>query len=666
MKQTWLYTALCAWLIAIVHELAWPLCLFSVLFLYRKQKKWCCCSMAIFLLLISRTASHIQEPPAQTFVAEITEIKSSYALAKTSTQTVVLYGVEAYGFGDVLEVTGTCNVLSGNRNFHQFDFSAYMNKRSIYYGCDAAQVTLQKQGSGLRSDIWHNISRREKDEQAWLKLSLYGIKEQQEIQTDQTQTIKEEEQELSYMASSSGMHLSFLAQGLTSLFLLWLSPSLAGVCSLVVITGIGVMTTFRDSLLRIVCFRLCSLLVPSLSTHDQLGIGMLLVLLLRPYLANELTFVLPVMFRLIYLFMVQKKSKHMISFLVLIPLQFYYFNEVDLIQILLFPVLRIVYAITYLLALCALLVPFGIWLIISGWLFHMARWIGQFSIPFYFHASLLFVCIWYLTCFHFISRHDQRDRVLLLALLLYTQTSTYLQPYMEVMMIDVGQGDCTLITLPFHQGTILIDVAGHKKRDLAEEIIVPVLHAKGITSLDLVIITHDDYDHSGGLASLQELIEVKQVITQKQENVAFGNFHFQFLLQDQAFSDINENSIITYLEAYGTKLLFMGDAGKPAEQALLKEYPSLQADVLKVGHHGSHSSSSKPFIHQIHPSLGLISCGANNFYGHPSPITIDTLQQEQVRILDTSKNGAVSIKFTNILRFYKTATSEFGIIDIGD
>ena len=108
----------------------------------------------------------------------------------------------------------------------------------------------------------------------------------------------------------------------------------------------------------------------------------------------------------------------------------------------------------------------------------------------------------------------------------------------------------------------------------------------------------------------------------------------------------------------------MGDAGTQAEALLMTRYPSLKADILKGGHHGSKSASSRPFLHSLHPLLALISCGAHNFYGHPHQEVLDALQTANISIMDTPHTGAVSIKITNFFQIYKTAAGDFGVIHI--
>ena len=85
---------------------------------------------------------------------------------------------------------------------------------------------------------------------------------------------------------------------------------------------------------------------------------------------------------------------------------------------------------------------------------------------------------------------------------------------------------------------------------------------------------------------------------------------------------------------------------------------------MKVGHYGSKSALSPLFVHSLHPLLALISCGAHNFYGHPHQEVLSALDKAQIKILSTPKQGAVSIKITNIFQIYKTAAHDFGIINI--
>lgn len=109
------------------------------------------------------------------------------------------------------------------------------------------------------------------------------------------------------------------------------------------------------------------------------------------------------------------------------------------------------------------------------------------------------------------------------------------------------------------------------------------------------------------------------------------------------------------------KALFMGDAGTEAEAALLQRY-DLAVDVLKVGHHGSDTSSSLSFLHELQPQLALVSAGRNNRYHHPSTAIMQRLRQENIPALVSARDGAVSIRFSRYFSYYVSAEGAIGIL----
>ncbi len=649
MKSTWLYCALCAIVLCVVpYSYTWWTWIFIVPFLFRRQGVYCLISFALlFVLTLRMKPPQINQPEAHTRL-KIHEIHTSYVIAEGPQGKFLLYGAESYGLDDVLEADIRCKLLNSQKNFGLFDFSAYMKKRNIHYSCELKESSLLAQGNSLRASLWKRVQAFENPQRKWLLQSLYHI--------------QDKEDRLEFIGST-GLHLSLLLHCLTSLASLWISKRRAqGIC-LFVLAGAATLGSWRDSLLRIFCFRLVAWLMPH-NKQDRLGISALLLLICRPYLVNELVFVLPFLFRFLALFQHRHIPRFFYTMSVLIPLQFYYFHELDIIGLLIFSVLRYLYMVNYCCAMLYCILPFSLLFPLGNLILEIIRSLESFHISFYYQASLLFVTLWLYFLLHCFHRRNRRAPFSLLLMLLYTQYAPYFRPYAHVLMLDVGQGDCTLISLPFHQGNILIDVAGSEKRNIPKDVIVPALQAQGVTSIDALIITHDDLDHSGGLEQLQELMEVKRIITSKQETLEFGSFQFLFLLPDAELSDKNENSIITYVDLFKQRFLFMGDAGKQAEALLMKRYPSLKADILKVGHHGSKSASSRPFLHSLHPLLALISCGAHNFYGHPHQEVLDALQTANISIMDTPHTGAVSIKITNFFQIYKTAAGDFGVIHI--
>ena len=128
------------------------------------------------------------------------------------------------------------------------------------------------------------------------------------------------------------------------------------------------------------------------------------------------------------------------------------------------------------------------------------------------------------------------------------------------------------------------------------------------------------------------------------ESLNIGNNKLYFL-NTKDFNDENENSSVIYTEIENIKILFMGDAGVKKEKAILEKYRLTDIDILKVGHHGSRTSSSIEFINEINPEYSIISVGKNNRYGHPNKEVLDAL--EESKIYRTDQNGSIMFKINN-------------------
>ncbi|HHP9974149.1 TPA: DNA internalization-related competence protein ComEC/Rec2, partial [Listeria monocytogenes] len=250
----------------------------------------------------------------------------------------------------------------------------------------------------------------------------------------------------------------------------------------------------------------------------------------------------------------------------------------------------------------------------------------------------------------------------------------------KVSFIDVGQGDSILIQLPYNQGNYLIDTGGQlpfekeawaKKRKpftIGESTLTPVLKSKGINSLDKIIITHSDADHMEGLDDLQKNITINELIYAKgaenkpimKEALAampkvkqtiilagakwqIGENSFECLYPDKAGEGGNDDSIVLKAVLDDKVWLFTGDLEANGEMGI-SEQP-IKADILKVGHHGSKTSSSKEFIQKVKPTFAVISCGLNNRFGHPHEETINTLETAGVTILRTDVQGEIIYTF---------------------
>lgn len=211
----------------------------------------------------------------------------------------------------------------------------------------------------------------------------------------------------------------------------------------------------------------------------------------------------------------------------------------------------------------------------------------------------------------------------------------------SVSFINVGQGDSILIE---HRGkAALVDTGGSLSFDMAKEVLIPYLRKRRVYSLDALIITHGDFDHSGAADSLLSSFEVKQVIDSPSSfPYELGSLRIDNL-NDYGIEGENESSLVLSFSLFKTSFLLMGDATSEIERRIVSDNPGLDCDVLKVGHHGSDTSSCREFLLAVRPKLAIISVAASNSYGHPSPDVLRRLEAIGAKIKMTSEEGSIVI-----------------------
>jgi competence protein ComEC len=251
----------------------------------------------------------------------------------------------------------------------------------------------------------------------------------------------------------------------------------------------------------------------------------------------------------------------------------------------------------------------------------------------------------------------------------------------SVIFPDVGQGDCAFVRLADGK-TILIDGGGTSddRFDIGRRIVAPFLWSRGVRKLDLVVLSHPHPDHMNGLKFILEKFAVRQVLTHSRDEDLPGYDEFQKIIADRnipriavaaddaasftigeaevrvlhpagsfesperkRFAAENDDSLVLRIALNNRVLLFPGDIGRGAEQALLDRKAALACDLIKVPHHGSKSSSSEEFLAAAHPALAVITVGRANRYHHPSPEVVERYEQIGCRILRTDLDGALFI-----------------------
>lgn len=268
---------------------------------------------------------------------------------------------------------------------------------------------------------------------------------------------------------------------------------------------------------------------------------------------------------------------------------------------------------------------------------------------------------------------------------------------LTVTFLDIGQGDSALIETPDGHA-VLIDGGEGQTPDAAElypfdagrRVVLPVLRKKGIATLDLVIATHPHSDHLGGLVdvladtsvTVKELWQsgcttwdypsyqkLQKVVAERKipgrtpaegETVDWGGGARATVLHiDSTAKGMNDTSIAVRLQYGGTSFLFTGDCEKDSEAAMVERHgKELASTVLKVGHHGSKTSSTAPFLAAVTPKFAVISCGAYNGYGHPRPETLEALEKCGAKIYRTDRDSHVQTRSDGKSVSFATAAAD--------
>lgn len=259
----------------------------------------------------------------------------------------------------------------------------------------------------------------------------------------------------------------------------------------------------------------------------------------------------------------------------------------------------------------------------------------------------------------------------------------YLDPALKVAFLDVGQGDSAVIELPYRKGVYVIDTGGvlrfqtesfqetDRPYEVGRQVVVPYLKGSGISTVDLLVLSHADADHVEGADELFKLLEIEKLHLSPgsekegimQELAPFAGeaavegplrgtswqeagVRFTYLLPGDREYGGNDDSLVLLLESGEFKLLFTGDLEAGGEQELLSSSGARIAglDILKVAHHGSKTSSTKEFLAAAAPTLSIFSTGKDNRYGHPAPEVVERFRTLGLATLNTAENGTIEVK----------------------
>ncbi len=618
-ESFWIVSALAFFLIAQLSSLAFYLSfnfLFCTFLCIRFRQ-----IQAIFIWLLMSTLlwgsmSYHTSLEAQEGIYEVATIHSGYSLAKKDSTTLMIYETE-WDIGDHIFITEFKKIHS-TQNSGLFCFQSFLNQKGIYLSSNEF-TRLNSYTPSLKRVLWQWIKyNKAASFYQWL---FYGIS-----------TLETPLSALGFpmMALTSVLRKilerRFLERTVNVFLLTWQGLLL-------------ILFPWRDTNLRLFIVELSRFLFSTWNTRWPFQV--FVFLLVNPYGARSMSLVLPAGLSFFTHYQSKPIAKKALQLFWGAFCQIIFMGQLNLILLGGFLGLRTIFGWGILLTL-----P-GLWLNSYG--LFLENLFQHFSGSWQWCTITAYPPLWYLigvglALWHMAWKYQTQRMILVLGLLCLYPFVWKLDPFFHVYQLDVGQGDAAVVVEPFQKSVVMIDAAGRFNHDNASELYLPFLHSRQIYSLDALIVSHADFDHNGAVESLCAKMPVKTCITTSQEKIPCS-YAFELLLPARVLSheeDENDKSLICAFGYDGFQYLWTGDASSAIEKQLLEHY-TLKSDILKLGHHGSNTSSDPSFLRAVDPSLALISSGYQNRYKHPSLDVLVHLNRLGIDRLNTADHGYIHL-----------------------
>lgn len=597
-----------------------------------------------------------------------------------------------YELGDKIKLFGKLKLPSNNSIFNGFNYREYLKYERINYIFDIDEIIKISNNKSIMYKLKNSIINiiNKSPNKDYLHTFLLGNNKYIDKEVMESYRING----ISHLFSISGMHISLLSMIILKLLKNYKFKKEVVILFLLIYMT---LTDFLPSILRSGIFFILIYLNKKFNLNISMFKLMIILLficvLIDPYIVYKIGFQYSytISFYLITFNQLINKSKNklyklfivsFISFIVSVPIAINNFSQINVLSIFLnIFFVPIVSSIIFPLSLITFLFPFfnnlftiliNIFELLSITFSKIDNFIFIMS-----KISTLFIIIYYIIIsitLYFLSKNKYKYIVSLMFIFVIHYNITIFNKGLEITYIDVGQGDSIFIKFPNDKSNILIDTGGKvtygnlKNNYSVGKNIVDYLKSMGIRKLDYLIITHGDFDHMGDSLYLIDKFKVENVIFNcgefnvlekelikvldekkikyysciKELNIDNNKLYF---LQTKKYDNENDNSNVIYTELNGYKFMFMGDAGVEKEKDILDKYNLANIDVLKVGHHGSKTSSSKEYIDEIKPKYAIISVGKNNRYGHPNKEVLNNLDNS--KIYRTDQDGSIMFKIKN-------------------
>ncbi|WP_125566620.1 DNA internalization-related competence protein ComEC/Rec2 [Companilactobacillus insicii] len=583
------------------------------------------------------------------------------------------------------------------RNPGEFDYAKYLEHNRIKYSIfiDDIYNTTNKSDLSFKdkiNDLRIHLIKRFSKLPKWLRIHanslLVGYN-------------SNEEPDFMHNLSTLGIIHLFSLSGLHVLILLSLirktgsffriTREFIDTVMLVILPMYAILVGSKPGIWRAVVLAIVGILIHKLgfniSRNDMFGITVIICLLINPYsmmdLGGQLSFLLS--FALLYLYseniIVSTIKMNLVSLPLVIYVTYQFSWLVILTNIIFVPIFT--YFILPVTIISAFITDISIWKYVNeifGYMYSIIDKIANNTkyefvtgtIPLLIVFTLIIISL-------FIAESKKISKKLMVAYLLILTSCILINKHPiqgKVSVIDVGQGDSILITTPLIRKTYLIDTGGkvgfpkkkwqeRKSLNQVDLSTIPYLKQQGISKIDRVFLSHKDVDHIGNLNTLVNKFLIREIsfgtgleqnkiisdLIEKNNKIKFtslksgdefneSGIKWNVLWPQKKSIGENGDSLTLLANINSSNWLFTGDLDIDGEKKILSKY-DFKVDYLKVGHHGSKTSSGNDFIKKINPKLALISAGVNNRYGHPNKETIETLDKNNVEHMNTADYGMI-------------------------
>lgn len=599
---------------------------------------------------------------------------------------VTYKGKNTYKLGDIIKIEGKVEEPNNNTFPNLFNYKRYLKSKKINYIIKAQNIKLIKENKDIKYNIKNKIIKHIEKYKTSSYLKTFLLGDNNEIEGNIKTTYQSNG--VSHLFAVSGMHLSLFANIL--LFILKkLNEYIKYIIIIIFFIFFAFLTNYSPSILRALILYILLTLNKTLNLNIKaiylLIIDLIILILYNPFYIYNTGFIFSfaISTSLILSSNIINNYKNyisklfitsLISFITSIPILINNFHEINIIT----PLINLIFVpfvsfIIFPLSIIAIILkPLdNIFQISINILEKLSIILEKINIKIILaHIPWYIIILYYITILIFIIglkyKKIKSIMPLILLITLHTNIRSIIKPK-EISYLDVKQGDSILLNI---NKTILIDTGGirNSNQSLVKTKTIPYLKSLGIKKLNFLILTHADFDHAGEAINLinnfkvenvilncgqynnleQELIKVldkkkiKHYSCIKELNINKNKLYF---LGTKEFDNENDNSNIIYTKLNNYNFLFTGDASSITEKEILNTYNLPNIDVLKVGHHGSKTSSSNEFINKINPKYSVISLGKNNRYGHPNKEVLDNLKNS--KIYRTDEHGSIIFKIKN-------------------